>query len=314
MDRIHVVISMDCEPVRAKEAVSAATSGPTSYEDSARFITGYWDHAARYGFPVSFFVHPEAAVAHPRLFLDLEAKGACLGLHLHPYKFDPTCFRTHFGALSAAGQTALVSEAGAIWRSGIGRRPRYFRPGTFSANDNTFRVLAELGFEGGSMSCPGRNYPDLYAVWAGAPFDPHRANDVFRLMEGGMDFVELPLTVDTSVTEVRNGRSFFRDLRPDYLSADYPAIARNVVRQLQERAPVVKMIMVVTHNDHDFSDPDDRVCRNFQTVLKAIDTACAEAGVEAAGATVESVCAAVRERCPGGRPAFTIGHASIQTG
>lgn len=314
MDKIYVVVTMDCEPVRDAGGATQATSGPFSYDDSARFIRGFTAQTAASQFPVSFFIHPEAAAAHPEVFLELEQDGACLGLHIHPYKIQRTRYRSHFGALSALEQTILLSEASALWREALGRLPLYFRPGTFSANDATARVLSELGFRGGSLSCPGRLYPDLYAAWPGAPLDPHYANAAFRLMPGTLDFVNLPLTVDTSVLVESNGRSFYRDLRPDYLEADYDRIARNIVDQLKTRAPAVPIMMVVTHNDNDFTDPQNRINGNYRRVLRAIRNACEAAGVEPVGATVETVGELVREKIPRETPDFVIGHASIQAG
>ena len=305
---------MDCEPVRSAAGATQATSGPITYEESAAFIRAYTRRALAAGFPPSFFIHPETAEAHPEVFTELEKEGACLGLHIHPYKIRNTRFRNHFGALSELEQVSLISEASAVWTQALGRRPLYFRPGTFSANDATFRVLASLGFRGGSLSCPGRMYPDLYAVWSGTPPDPHYGNRSFRLMEGDVDFVNLPLSVDFSQLATANGRSFYRDLRPDYLKADYPEIARNIIAQIKERNPAVPILMVVTHNDNDFTNPEDRVSRNYTTVLEAIRTACAQAGVEAVGATVESVCEAVRQAIPREKPDFVIGHASLQAG
>ena len=83
-------------------------------------------------------LHPEVTAHHARLFLDLEADGACLGLHIHPWKFADGHYQAHFGGLSAEQQCAIVAEATAMWYANMGKRPRYFRPGTFSANDSTF--------------------------------------------------------------------------------------------------------------------------------------------------------------------------------
>jgi hypothetical protein len=313
VQEIHVVVTMDCEPLRPPERQGAATSGPASLELSERAIQGYVAIAGERGWPVSFFVHPEAALAQPRLYLELAEAGHDLGLHIHPYKHDPVRFRSHFGALSAERQRVLLAEGSALWAHALGRRPTLFRPGTFSANDSTFPVLEEMGFLGGSISCPGRNYPDLYAVWSGAPVDPHRGHRTFRLLPGDLDFVNLPLSVDLSRLEERNGRHFHWDLRPDYLSADYPTIARNMVGQLQERRPAVPVLMLVTHNDHDYLDETDRVCRNYRASLAAMAQACEEAGLQAVGSTVETVCRLVRERVPPDR-SFVLGHASLQTG
>lgn len=314
MEKIYIVISMDCEPIRSPENVSLTTSGPVSYQDSARLIRAFAATSAEYHFPVSFFIHPEVAIAHPEVFLEQEQNGATIGLHIHPYKIHDTRFKSHFGALSENQQRTILAEASAVWHSAIGRRPLYFRPGTFSANDNTFRVLEDLGFRGGSLSCPGRLYPDLYAVWTGAPLDPHRANASFRLMEGNLDFINVPLTVDVSRLEHREPHSFYRGLRPDYLESDYLQTARNIVGRLKSQKPIAPIMMVVTHNDNDFTDPKDRVCQNYDTVLKAITQACAEADLEPVGVNLEFVCDLVRRQTKPDAPAFVIGHNSVQAG
>lgn len=305
---------MDCEPVRSEQTATQATSGPFSYQASQRSIAAYFATGKSFGFPASFFIHPETAEAHPQTFLALREQGADLGLHIHPYKIRGTRHHNHFGSLSEWDQAILIAESAQRWQLALGMPPEYFRPGTFSANDATFRVLHKLGFRGGSLSCPGRMYPDLYAVWSGCPPDPHYAHPNFRLLEGDLDFVNLPLTVDFSRLETVNGRSFYRDLRPDYLQADYDAVAENIVGQLQARNPTVPMIMVVTHNDHAFEDPQSRGSKNLQSGLTAIQKACEKAGVTPIGATLSEVCREYRNRAKRTAPEFVLGHASIQAG
>lgn len=314
MKTIHIVITMDCEPIRSAQGATQATSGPFSYAESESSIRAYARLAGERGFPVSFFIHPETALAHPEPFLEMEEKGACLGLHIHPYKIENTRFRNHFGALSASDQTDLLSESAVRWEQALGVRPRYFRPGTFSANDATGEVLARLGFRGGSLSCPGRMFPDLYAVWSGAPPDPHYLHSSFRLMPGDLDFVNVPLTVDFSRLETVDGRSFYRDLRPDYLEADYATLADNIVGQVLERDPVVPVVLLVTHNDHRFENPDDRGRKNLATVFQALATACEKHRVQPVGSTIAGICDLYRQRVDRETPDFVQGHASIQAG
>ena len=157
------------------------------------------------GYPVTLFAHPEVAVAQPGLLLELQEAGACLGMHLHPYKFDDARYPRDLGYFTAEQQTDLISSASKVWSDALGQHPRYFRGGVFSANDATFGVLAELGFHGGSVSCPGRVLPEAMAIWAGAELYPHRANLSFRQIEGDSDFVEVPISVDTSRPMERRG-------------------------------------------------------------------------------------------------------------
>jgi hypothetical protein len=258
-------------------------------------------------------IHPEVTAPHRDLFLDLEGKGACLGLHIHPWKFADGHYRAHFGGLSEGQQYAIVSEAAAMWYGNMGKRPRFFRPGTFSANDSTFSVLNALGFLGGSVSIPGRVYPDLNAVWAGAMLDPHRANRTFRQLPGDLDFVNIPLSVDISGLEDRNGRKFHWDLRPDWEAADYKRIVGNIVSQVLDRAPEVPVVHIVTHNDNDFSDDKDRVCRNFEPVLREITSACRSAGAEPVGATFADIVELVRGK-DGAPKEFVYADATMFTG
>lgn len=313
MTKMHILVTMDVEPPLGDGARPEGASGPRCYADSRRFIEGYVGCAARHGWPVTFMIHPEVTHHHADLFHRLEREGACLGLHLHPWKFSDGHYRAHFGGLDTQGQLAILSEAVAIWQAGLGRRPLYFRPGTFSANDATFGVLEYLGFRGGSVSIPGRVYPDLNAVWAGTVPDPHRAHGVFRQLPGDLAFVNIPLSVDLESDEVRGARRFCWDLRPDWLSADYRRIAGNIVRQVLARAPAVPVVQLVTHNDNDFADPDDRVRRNLVTALDEIRIACEANGVEAVGATFADVCDAVLAGGDTGR-AFVYADGTLLTG
>ena len=288
MDDIYVAITMDCE--RGRGDTHPEASGPKDFAASERYVRSYADLAGAHGFPVSFFLHPEVAEGQAGLFLDLERQGACLGLHVHPWKFGDGSYEAHLGGLTEAKQRAVISEAIAVWHRAIGRRPRYFRPGTFSANDTTFQVLVDLGFRGGSVSAPGRVYQDLNSIWTGAVKDPHRADAAFRQRRGSLDFANIPLTHDYSKLEDVNGRRFYRDLRPDYEDADYEKIANNIVEQIVERQPAIPLITMVTHNDHDYSDPDDRVRRNYDVVLNEIDRACARHGLRPVGTTIDALC------------------------
>lgn len=288
MEKIYIAMTMDCE--RDRTFTDPTASGPADFAASASWVRAYADLAGAYGWPISFFLHPEVAEGQSELFLDLERQGACLGLHVHPWKFGDGKYRAHLGGLSEDDQRAVISEAIALWQRAMGRRPLYFRPGTFSANDSTFRVLVDLGFRGGSVSAPNRVYRDLYSIWTGAVKDPHRPHPIFRQLSGALPFANIPLTHDYSKLENLNGRRFHRDMRPDYVDADYHLIANNIVEQLLERKPAVPVIHMDTHNDNDYTDPNDRVRKNYDVVLKEIDQACRSRGIEPVGATIEQLC------------------------
>ena len=103
----------------------------------------------------------------------------------------------------------MLSRAIEMWLKVFNVPPRYFRQGTLSANDSLFRVLADLGFRGSSVSLPGRVFPDKHAVWVGAPLDPHRGHPDFRLLEGPLEFANMPISVDTSQLNEKDGQQFY---------------------------------------------------------------------------------------------------------
>jgi peptidoglycan/xylan/chitin deacetylase (PgdA/CDA1 family) len=298
MKEIKIVVTMDCEPSIATSHPTA--TGPHNWELGQRAVEGYADVLSSYGLPVTLFIHPEAAQAQPDMFKQLRENGACLGLHMHPWKYSlwrhaGQRFLAHYGELSEAEQRELLSESSALWHDALGYRPTLFRPGTFSANDSIFKVLAELGFTGGSCSVPGRMMPEMRAIWVGAEPDPHRANAKFRQIAGPLDFVNVPVSTDFSIQlEGRIGRRLHPDLRPDtdwvaQYGLTYETIARNLVDQLRARNPAVPVINFISHNHFDYRNPSDPACIRLKQSLDALYAACDAAGIKPIGATVDDV-------------------------
>lgn len=298
MADFKVVLTMDCEPTTATS--HPAATGPSDWDAGADAVLGYVEIAAEYGFPVTLFVHPEAAVAQAAMFRSLEASGACLGLHMHPWKYSlwrhgGKRFFAHYGGLSVDEQEELLSESAAIWADAIGHRPEYFRPGTFSANDAIFAVLARHGFKGGSCTAPGRIIPEMQAIWAGGQADPHRASPIFRQSIGELNFANMPLSADFSKhLSGPAGRSMYADFRPDVdwpgqYGVSYATIAANIVAQVGERTPKVRVLNAITHNHYRYRDAADPVTMRLRVMLDEMRNACSLAAVTAVGATLEDV-------------------------
>jgi hypothetical protein len=295
---IKVVLTMDCEPTTATS--HPAATGPSDWTMGENAVRGYVEVAAEYGLPITFFIHPEAAVAQSKMFRELESGGACLGLHMHPWKYslwrhEGRKFMAHYGGLSLAEQEELLAESSAIWADSIGHRPYYFRPGTFSANDSIFRALAAQGFRGGSCTAPGRLIPEMQAIWSGGQPDAHRANGNFRQALGDLEFANLPLSADFSkILNGPAGRNMYADFRPDVdwpsqYGVSYRTIAKNIVGQVRERAPAVPALCTITHNHYAYRDTSDSVYRRLRVMLDEMMAACTEAGIEAVGATLQQV-------------------------
>lgn len=82
MKRIHIVLTMDCEPTTG--TTHPLATGPANWTMGENAVRGYSEVAAQYRLPVSYFIHPETAIAQAAMFRELEQDGACLGLHMHP--------------------------------------------------------------------------------------------------------------------------------------------------------------------------------------------------------------------------------------
>jgi len=298
---------MDCEPTTATSHPKA--TGPVDWRTGEDAVCGYVTIAAEYGLPVTLFIHPEAAVAQSALFRELENNGACLGLHMHPWKYalwrhKGRKYLAHYGGLSATEQQEILEESSALWAEAIGHRPYYFRPGTFSANDAIFRILAAQGFRGGSCSAPGRVIPEMQAVWTGGQPDPHRASAVFRQAQGPLEFANMPLSADFSKRLTGpSGRRMFADFRPDVdwpgqYDVSYRTIATNIVTQVCGRKPTVPVLNSITHNHYAYRDPADQAYRRLRVMLDEMMSACHKAGLCIAPATLKDVADEVLARSP----------------
>jgi peptidoglycan/xylan/chitin deacetylase (PgdA/CDA1 family) len=291
---VYLLLTMDCEPPQdyvTEHARGMSSSGPADYRESERSIRGYVGLAASRGFPVTLFVHPEVAAAHRELLLDLQGKGACLGLHVHPYKLRGGRHRCDLGAYSAREQRDILVEAMDAWEGALGKPPRYFRAGYFSANDATFGVLCDLGFRGGSLSNPGRVLPAHQSVWAGAVHYPHRANLAFRQIAGDSEFVEVPVSVATG-RPVQRGHAGEAGYEWPYVphSYDHGQVVREIISRFAADRPALPTLVTDTHNDQDYADEGGLASRNLRCYLGELDGLCASRGFRCEGTTLGALC------------------------
>ena len=289
-----MLLTMDCETARSDltpYAIRMSGSGPVDYRESGRSIRAYVETAAANGFPVTLFAHPEVASENADLLLALREHGACLGLHLHPYKLRGGKYKYDLGAYPAGEQSGIVSEAMQVWESALGSPPRYFRAGYFSANDETFRVLNGLGFAGGSLSNPGRVLPLHHSIWAGAEPYPHLAHPGCRLIRGESDFINVPVSAAFD-RPVQQGHAGERGYEWSYVPHryDHRAIVQNVLDRFLADRPRFPVIVTDTHNDQDYSDPEHPATRNLELILRSIRDLSKQTEMHPVGITLDALC------------------------
>lgn len=290
----YVLLTMDCET--AKQEVSPhgtrmSASGPEDYAESERSIRGYASIAEAYGLPLTLLAHPEVAIGNQNLLLDLQGRGHCLGLHLHPYKFAGREYSEDLGAYSAQEQREMLSSAAKVWERALDQRPLYFRAGYFSGNDSTFRVLHELGFRGGSLSNPGRILPEHHSIWAGAESYPHRAHLAFRQTAGTSNFIEVPVSVDYE-RPVQTGAAGEQGYEWPYVPAayDHRAVVEHVLERTRADTVEYGTLVLDTHNDQDYLDPAHFATVNLRLILDTVYSLCKDMDLQPVGATLESMC------------------------
>lgn len=290
-NEVLILFTMDVELVSA----CAGVSGPETNEQGAERVREYMEVLGDYGYKPTFFIHPELGENQAEMFLELKARGACLGLHIHAAKFATAGYKVELGALSFEQQKEVLTLGLEMFEQYFGFRPDIFRPGCFSANDYTYKVLSELGFKGGSISIPGRVWMERYCVWAGAELYPHYANENIRQVAGDSPFVEIPLSVDTSRL-VRHPLGFdhYFDLRPGdvYTNAnvvprDHKQVLANIAGQLNNDNPVLKTIVIDVHNDRDFKDLSTAPAQQMKTVLDNLKPELAKYGMTPVSATYD---------------------------
>ena len=288
---LYVCMTMDVERIRD----FSPTGGPPDWASAARSVRAYCDALAGRGMSATLFVVPDTALEQGMLLQQLaEETGAELALHMHPQ-----CWKDHYlnpdahgywGAYTGSDQQAMLLEALDQIGDCLGDRPRGFRGGNFSANDETFRILTELGFTHGSISQPGRSMTRYQACWQDADPDVHFAHEAFRLIPGDLDFVEVPLTSDRERTEHWTGVG---DVRIESASATEiaKAVRQEVGRQVGDDAPI-KHVCLFTHNTVNYWSDDMSEKGRLAVLLQALDyldEIAEDLGLEIRGTTIANV-------------------------
>lgn len=281
---IFIIFTMDCERIRRY----SPPGGPETWELSERSIKGFSEVLEDNGLTATFFIVPETAEKHRTLWLDLASRGFELALHYHPQSFRDGRWKDYLGGYPYLQQKVQLKEAVGDWVKALGVKPESFRPGNFSANDDTFRVLYELGFRQGSLTVPGRNIPEYKAVWVEANPYPHHVSPYNRLVEDGIDFFEVPVTVDME-KRVWQGKNPL-ELRVEFAELeDHIETIEKWVRHLVEADIQVKHLAAITHNTFDYSDKSSEIRKKLEGIARYVYRIPEEYGLNPTPSTVKKI-------------------------
>jgi len=290
---VYFNLSIDCEATQP--AVNDAALGRRAARGAAEALE--WE-----GWRGTFFVIPTDLETAKSLYRGLARRGHEVGLHLHP---AASGYAEFCGVYDAKTQEKIIAEAAERFAAVMGRLPRAFCMGYGSANDHTYPVLAKLGFSHGLCSVPGRILPECASVWAGAPLFVHYAHPNNRLLEGNLDFVEIPAAIDWE--SMMWGGKHPQDLRIELVDAKnhFYTIEKSLRRQIDEKVPV-KLIHACTHNLFEYGNPKDFRRQTLEGVIAHFKNIARDKGLRAEGATLEQVANLYRRRVKRKSPKLTL--------
>jgi peptidoglycan/xylan/chitin deacetylase (PgdA/CDA1 family) len=282
---LRFAIQVDCE------STQHALRDPALGERAIRGLGEVFDETKTKG---TFFVIPGDIEAHAAIYRELERAGHEVGLHVHAADQGQGEF---LGDQSAEMQRAIIAEAIDRFSQSMGRKPSSFCPGYCSANDHTFGVLEGLGFSHGTVSMPTRNLPQCACVWGSSPLDPRYPHRYNRVLNGDVNFVDLPPTVDPDSRMWGGGRPL--DLRVELVDAKnhWYTIDKSVRRQIAQKTPL-RQIHAITHNVFEYGDPKNFRRETYVGIVNAARQIAAREKLAFKAATLAEVATAFRKAVP----------------
>jgi peptidoglycan/xylan/chitin deacetylase (PgdA/CDA1 family) len=239
----------------------------------------------------SFMVIPNDMKVHYKFYQELDAAGHDIGLHIHPADQG---YDEFFGVYGFDTQVKILKEGIDIFSQLFGKAPTSFTPGYGSANDHTFPALEAVGLKQGLVSIPTRDLTQCACVWGSSPLFCHYPHRYNRCLEGDIDFVNIPGTIDP---ESRMwGGKHPQDLRVELVDAKnhYYTIEKAIKRQLNNNVPV-KYIKVLTHNIFDYSDKKNFRRETLLGIIAATQKICESNNCELVPANTEEIAAEYRK-------------------
>ncbi len=289
---IFIIFTMDCERIERH----SPPGGPENWQLSERAIRGFAHVLKENDLLATFFIVPENAEKHRVLWLELNGLGFELAVHYHPQSFRDERWRDYLGSYPYKEQKNQLKEAVKDWSRALRMKPESFRPGNFSANNDTFRVLYELGFRQGSVSVPERNIPEFRAVWTGAYPYPHHVSPINRLISGNLDFFEVPVTVNRE-RRVWQGKNPL-ELRIELAELkDHKETIEKWIRHLVEREIPIKHVLVITHNTFDYSNKSNKMRKRLEGIARYVYEIPEEYGLHPIPSTIKEIHLETHRRC-----------------
>ncbi|MBM3501201.1 MAG: hypothetical protein FJX74_21330 [Armatimonadetes bacterium] len=275
-EQLFFTYAMDCQTPRKPGGGPEQTWEVA--EQAARGIAGLFAERGMLHC-LGFCSEPEVARQQSDLFREMAAAGAWSALHFQVRGYRPlgaaedydwTRPLSHY---SCDEQRAVLRIAKDDWEQALGLRAETYGACCCMANDATFPLLEELGFEQCYCSMPGRHNPAAGQEWWGAFPHSHHGSSKSRLIPGELALYECPITRTlTPEPGPEPGTWFVRDFRPE---AEMPLervleIAESNLQDMLLRGHPLLYIYALTHNTWDVGNRATGRRRALEAVLEAM--------------------------------------------
>ncbi len=263
--------SINCE-LPADERFAGPASWEAAEESARGFIEVMSEVGLRQG--ATLFICPDVARKQASLFRRMADAGIETALHLNGWRYSKMKSPAWLGSLPYIEQRAVIHMAKADLEDSLGRPCLGYRACRASANDDTFPILEELGFQWSSTSASGSYKPEVFACWSGGwPFAYHPSAKN-KLIPGDLKVYEMPGT--------RGQRTSFQgDLdRPLDMRVETPlevigpggelwrrVIEENIVEMGHRNQPV-RAIIGASHNTNPYADHSSLAYHNLIRVIQ----------------------------------------------
>lgn len=264
---LHILFTINCDPPTNR----TLTEGPRTWELSGRAIEGFCNQVLAAGYLPTVFAAASCAAEQSPLLEEVQRRGGELALYLHPPHIGEGQFKRFLGQYNADDQRAIIDYAAEAFADALGTRPRSIRTGFFSASNDTFRILYELGFRQSSLSEPGRMVPIHAAQWDGAVEHAHYVDQANRLQAGTLPFLELPVTTDPTEM-VSRGMPFALTVESGTVAALHKPTIERQLELMKREQRAFRSICISTCNRIDYLLPDEKHAGTLDELFDYLDT------------------------------------------
>ena len=284
-DRLFVNFNLDCPPAKG----GSSYPGPHSWDFAKATVDGFARTLADAGMKATLFAASDVCKRAATALNGLHESGVEVGLLTDP-RFEG--YKGFLGSYRIDQQKEIISVGAKTFEDALGRAPESFRPGEFSANNDTVIALCELEFRQGSFSLPERYAAARYCNWRGAYPFAHHVDPLDVRQPGTLELYDVPVTSDFNKTTL-NGQEDFTPLflGSEQLEAPEHAefLVSNHIDRMKRDGVNVKTITCVSTTCANYEDRGSRASQALGHIIDTVRRLADENGLELAPATLAEI-------------------------